>query len=260
VSDLALELRQTRYVLAGFLRNARAVVFVIVMPIVLLVLFNSIFGSATSTTRVRGAHIALHAYFTAGIIAYAIMLSAFSSLMISITTAREAGRLKRYRGTPMPPWVFLGAQILANIALVMVMVVALLILGRVAYDVHVPAGQIGSLAVYVVVGTAALCSLGIALTRFTTTPDAASAIGPFATVILGFISGTFIPVSQLPGWLSDLGRVFPLAHLAEGLQASLLPHGGGLDATNLAVLVTWGLAGLALALRTFAWEPLAAGD
>lgn len=257
MNDVALELRQTGYVLVGFRRNARAVMFTIVMPIVLLVLFNSIFGSETSTTRVRGAHLALHAYFTAGIIAYAIMLSAFSALMISITTAREAGRLKRYRGTPMPPWVFLGAQILANIALVLVMVVALLVIGRVAYDVHVPAAQVGSLVVYVVLGTAVLCSLGIAVTRFTTTPDAASAIGPFTTVILGFISGTFIPVSQLPGWLSDVGRVFPLAHLAEGLQASLLPHGGGVDATNLAVLGAWGVAGIALALRSFAWEPLA---
>jgi ABC-2 type transport system permease protein len=258
VSDVALELRQTGFVLVGFRRNARAVVFVIVMPIVLLLLFNSIFGSGTSTTRVRDTHIALHAYFTAGIIAYAIMLSAFSSLMISITTAREAGRLKRFRGTPMPPWVFLGAQILANIVLIAVMVVALLIIGRIAYDVRVPAAQIGALVVYVVLGTASLCALGIALTRFTTTPDAASAIGPFTTVILGFISGTFIPVSQLPGWLADVGRVFPLAHLAEGLQASLLPHGGGLDATNLAVLGAWGVIGIVLALRTFAWEPLVA--
>lgn len=258
MSDLALEARQTGFVLLGFRRNARAVVFTIVMPIVLLVLFNSIFGGGTSTTTLHGGQrIALHAYFTAGIIAYAVMLSGFSSLLISITTAREAGRLKRYRGTPMPPWVFLGAQILANILVIAVMVTVLLVIGRVAYDVRVPAGSLGTLAVYVVIGTAAMCALGIALTRVTTTPDAASAIGPFTTVILGFISGTFVPVSQLPSWLADVGRVFPLAHLADGLQASLVGHSSGLDATNVAVLAAWGAAALIVAVRSFAWEPLA---
>jgi ABC-2 type transport system permease protein len=257
VNDLALEARQTGFVVLGFRRNARAVVFTIVMPIVLLVLFNSIFGSGVSTTTLHGGQrIALHAYFTAGIIAYAIMLSGFSSLLISITTAREAGRLKRYRGTPMPAWVFLGAQILANILVIAVMVIVLLVIGRVAYDVRVPAGSLGTLAVYVVLGTASMCALGIALTRWTPTADAASALGPFSTVILAFISGTFVPVSQLPDWLAQLGRVFPLAHLADGLQASLVSHSSGLDATNVAVLAAWGLGGLVIAVRTFAWEPL----
>ncbi len=257
MSDVALEARQTVFVLLGFRRNARAVVFTIVMPIVLLVLFNSIFGtSATTTTLHNGEQISLHAYFTAGIIAYAIMLSGFSSLLINITTAREAGRLKRYRGTPMPPWIFLGAQILANILVIAVMVTVLLVIGRVAYDVRVSAGSVGTLAVYVVIGTATMCALGIALTRVTTTPDSASAIGPFSTVILGFISGTFVPVSQLPNWLADIGRIFPLAHLADGLQTSLVARSSSLDATNMAILVAWGIGALVVAVRTFAWEPL----
>jgi ABC-2 type transport system permease protein len=258
VSDVGLAFEQTRFALTGRLRDARALLFTIVLPIVLLVLFNSIFGTKNTTTNVRGAHLALHAYFTAGIIAYAIMLNSFSALLIGITTDREAGRLKRYRGTPMPPWVFLGGEIAANIVVIGVMVVALLVIGSVAYNIRIPTSAYGPLAVYVVLGTAAMCSIGIALTRFTTTADAASAIGPFATVILGFISGTFVPVSQLPGWLEQVGRVFPLAHLAQGLQGTLLPHGAGLDGTNVAVLAAWGTAGLAVAVRAFRWEPQAA--
>jgi ABC-2 type transport system permease protein len=258
VNGVTLGARQTGFVLLGRRRDARAMIFTVVMPIILLVLFNSIFGNKGSTTSVRGAHLSIHAYFMAGIIAYAIMLNGFSSLLIGFTTDREAGRLKRYRGTPMPASVFLGAEIVANIVVIALMVVALLVIGRFAYNIDVPTSAFGPLVVYVVVGTAAMCALGIALTRVTTTPDAASAIGPFATVILGFISGTFVPVSQLPGWLEQVGRVFPLAHLAQGLQGSLV-NGGGLDATNVGVLVLWGAVGLAVAVRTFQWEPLAAG-
>jgi ABC-2 type transport system permease protein len=261
VSDLRLCLRQTAFVMIGFRRNARAVTLTVVMPIVLLVLFNSILGGNGSgrTTLPSGGTITLHAYFTAGIMAYAIMLTGFSSLLIGITTAREAGRLKRYRGTPMPSWVFLSAQILANIAVVIVMAVALLVIGQLAFNINVPAGAIGPLAVYVLVGTATMCSLGIALSRVTTSADAATAIGPFTTVILAFISGVFVQASQLPSWLRQLGLVFPLAHLAEGLQSALALHHQAFRSSNLAALAVWLVVGLVLAVRTFAWEPLGAG-
>jgi len=258
MSDLALGLRQTGFVLLGRRRDRRAMLFTIVMPIVLLVLFNSIFGTNTTTTRVGSSRLPLHAYFTAGIIAYAIMLNSFSSLLIGITTDREAGRLKRYRGTPLPAGVFLGAEILANIAVAAIMVVVLLVIGRLAYDIRIPSGGYAELAVYVVLGTAAMASVGIALTRVTPTADAASAIGPFATVILGFISGTFVPVNQLPSWLEQVGRFFPLAPLAQGLQQSLLPHGSGLDGGNVLALALWGTAGIVVAVRSFQWEPQAA--
>ncbi len=68
-----------------------------------------------------------------------------------------------------------------------------------------------------------------------------------------------MPVSQLPGWLEQVGRVFPHAHLAQGLQGSLV-NGGGLDGDERRrVLVLWGAVGLAVAVRTFQSEPLAAG-
>ena len=46
----------------------------------------------------------------------------------------------------------------------------------------------------------------------TPTAEAASTIAPFAGVLLGFISGVWIPVDQLPDWLVEVGRIFPLAH------------------------------------------------
>jgi ABC-2 type transport system permease protein len=259
VSDLGLVVRQTAFNLKGFVRNPRALIFTIAMPIILLVLFNSIFASGSKSTSVRGVgSVALAEYYTAGIIAYAIMLAGFSSLLISLTTAREGGLLKRYRGTPMPPWVFLSAQILASVVNIVAMVVVLLAIGHFAYDVTIPTDTLPAFALYVLVGTATMCALGIAMTRFTPTADSAAAIGPFSTVILGFISGAFIPVATLPDWLAQIGRIFPLAHLAEGLQRALIPRlsgGNAFEAQNLAILALWGVASLVVAIRSFRWEP-----
>lgn len=261
MSDLALTVRQTAFNLRGGLRNARAVVFTIVMPVVFLVLFNSVFSGSNGTTRFNGATIDFAAYFTPGIIAYSIMLSGFNGLLIALTTNRERGILKRYRGTPMPPWVFLSAQILQTVVTMLAMAATIVVIGWAAYGVHPQRNALGAFVLYVLLGSATMCALGIACTRITTTADSASAIGPFATVILAFVSGVFIPVSSLPSWLRDVGRVFPLAHLAEGLQRTYSPatSGSGINATNLAVLAAWGLAALAVALRTFKWEPQGVG-
>lgn len=260
-SPVALLFRQTGYGLKTLSRNPRALVFTIAFPIVLLVLFNAIFDSGgDQTVDFQGGRLGLSTYFTAGLIAYAIMMSSFSTMAISLTTQRETGLLKRYRGTPMPAWTFLCALIARSILLVIAMVVVLLLIGHLAFDVSIPAHTIPGLVIYVVLGTAALCALGIALTAVTNSAEVASTVAPFSAVILSFISGVFIPADQLPGWLVEVGEVFPLAHLAQGLQTTLFADasGIGLRAENVVILAAWGLVALLVAARFFRWEPQAA--
>ena len=261
MSDIALVLRQAGYGLRSLSRNPRALVFTIAFPIVLLLLFASIFAKGgTATTRFGGSEIDTDAYFTAGIIAYAIMMACFSSLAITLTTERESGQLKRFRGTPVPAWTFIVARIVRSIVLVAAMTVALLLLARLAFGVHVSRAGLAELVVFIVLGTAAMCALGIAITTFTTTVDSASTIAPFSTVILSFVSGVFIPTDQLPDSLVQLGKVFPLAHLASGLQAGFDSGPVHLSGENVAVLALWGGVGILVAARSFRWEPHGAGS
>jgi ABC-2 type transport system permease protein len=261
VGDLRLVLIQAGYGLRILARNPRVIVFSVLFPVVLLVLFNAIFANGDSTTLLaNGSPISADAYFTAGIIAYAIMMSAFSTLAIGLTTQRESGQLKRLRGTPLPSWTFIGAQVLRSIVLVAVMVIVLLLIGHLAFDVPIPGTRMVGFVIYVVLGTATFAALGVALTVVTPTAEAASPIAPFGTVMLAFISGVFIPVETLPDWLEEIGRVFPLAHLTQGLQTTLgVPGGGtGVSGPDVAVLAAWCLAGVLVAVRRFRWEPLAA--
>jgi ABC-2 type transport system permease protein len=75
--------------------------------------------------------------------------------------------------------------------------------------------------------------------------------------MLSFISGVFIPIDQLPDSLVEIGRVFPLAHLAEGLQAAFGTGAAHLSGKNVAVLGIWGVAGIISAARRFQWQPRA---
>jgi hypothetical protein len=57
----------------------------------------------------------------------------------------------------------------------------------------------------------------------------------------------------------EIGKVFPLAHLAQGLQAAFNSGPVHLNGENVAVLALWGGVGLAIAARHFKWEPQGVG-
>jgi len=258
VNDRGIVLAQARMAILVALRTPRTLIFTIAFPLVFLVLFNSIFiHGSDSATLPTGLELSAQAYFTAGIVAYAVALSTFTTLAVSLTTQRENGQLKRYRGTPMPPWTFIAAQVLRATAQALAMAALLLAVGAVAYGVPIPGSTFPAFVLYVVLGTATLCSLGIALSAFTPTPDAASTIAPFTVVMLAFFSGVWIPVEQLPHWLETVGKVFPLYHLALGLQTALAPGAGGsgLDTENVLILLAWALLGARIASKRFRWEP-----
>ena len=161
----------------------------------------------------------------------------------------------------MPNWVYLAGEIGKTIIVVGVTVAVLVLIGVISYHVKFSVDTLIGLVVYTVVGTASMCALALAGTRLCPTIDSATSLRPFATVVLAFISGVFIPAALLPPWLIDISRLFPLEHLAHGLQvAFVIPGSTGLSVQNIGVLVGWGVAGLVAARLTFRWEPFDAGS
>lgn len=257
MSDLALVGRQGAFNIQGYLRSSRTVVFGLAMPVGFLLLFNSVFGKNHATTDLFGHRVPLTAFYSAGIAAYSVALNAFSGLLIGLVTDREGGRLKRYRGTPMPPWVFFGGQLIYAAAIAAGIVAVLTVISIVGYGVHIRPETLPAFVAYVALGVFSFSMVAIGLSGFVTTTEMASSVGPFSIVILGFISGVFLPVQLLPSWLHHVAQYFPLAPLAQGLQAVFTDQtGAAWRSGSLIVLAIWGTAGLAVARRTFRWPPI----
>jgi ABC-type multidrug transport system permease subunit len=259
MSDAGLVVVQTRYAILATLRTPRAMLFGALFPIIFLVLFNSLFtsGGGPDTTTVEGHTVGVHAYFTAGLIAYALALSCFSTPLMALVAQRERGQLKRQRGMPVPVWTFVAAQVLRSVAFAFVVGAIMITIGITAYGVDLPAQTIPGFIIYLFLGTATLSALGIAATGLAKNEDSAQPIGAFTVVMLSFVSGIFIQLDTLPNWMADIGRIFPLYHLASGLQTTVAqdPSGIGLSAGNVIVLVLWGLAAIRIATKSFKWEP-----
>jgi ABC-2 type transport system permease protein len=131
------------------------------------------------------------------------------------------------------------------------------VIGVAAYDVNLPAQTIPGFIIYLFLGTATLSALGIAATSLAKNEDSAQPIGAFTVVMLSFVSGIFIALDDLPNWLADIGKLFPLYHLAAGLQLTVAenPSGIGLNGSDVISLALWGLAAIWIATRRFKWEP-----
>jgi ABC-2 type transport system permease protein len=254
--SLALVLHQARYDLRAFLRNKQSRFFTLVLPLLFLVIFVSVFGNH----RVGPANVKASTYYVPGLSAMAVIAASFINLVISITAQREAGILKRRRATPVPAWVLITGRSLTSIGVSLVSMTVLLLVGRFAYGVQLPTRTIPAVAVTGIVGATSFCVLGYALSTFIASEDAAQPMVQAIMLPLYFISGVFIPNVNLPPWLRHVAEFFPVQHLANGLHHAYDPatHGTGFVWSDIGVLALWGLVGIAVALRRFSWVPAVA--
>ncbi len=250
---IGLVLHQARYDLIGFLRNRQARFFTLVLPLLFLVIFVSVFGNNT----VRATGVKASTYYVPGISALAVIASSFVNLVISISAQRERGVLKRRRATPVPAWVLIAGRTLTSMSVSLAVMTVVLLVGRFAYDVHLPTSTIPGIAITAIVGSATFCVLGYALSTRIDSEDAAQPTVQAIMLPLYFISGVFIPNVNLPSWLRDVAKFFPVQHLADGLHHAYDPAvaGVGIVWSDLGVLILWALVGLAVALRRFSWTP-----
>ena len=253
---MSLILHQFRYDQKAFWRNPASVFFTVGFPVILLLIFATVFGN--QTVEVRGG-IDTTTYYVPAIITLSVISATMQSLAMSLVIAREDGRLKRGRGTPMPPWVFIAGRIGNSIVVALMMLVLLAAIGRIAYGVGIPWSRLPAILTVLVIGTASFCCLGIALTAAIPSQDAAAPIVNALLLPLYFLSGVFIPDDQLPSGVIHFADVFPIRHFFEAFFDAYVPANGAASASiswdNLAIVAIWGVVGLLLAVRFFRWTP-----
>jgi ABC-2 type transport system permease protein len=250
---MSLVLHQFRYDQKAFWRNPASVFFTVMFPVLLLLIFATVFGG--QTVDVRGG-VKTTTYYVPAIMTLSIISATMQTLAMTLVIAREDGRLKRGRGTPMPPWVFIAGRIGNSIVVALLMLVLLAGIGGLLYGVSVPWDRLPAILLALVVGASSFCCLGIALTAAIPSQDAAAPIVNALLLPLYFLSGVFIPEDQLPSGVIHFADVFPVRHFFIAFFDAYVPAGGSaVSWDNLAVVAIWGVAGVLLSVRFFRWTP-----
>ncbi|MDE2802784.1 MAG: ABC transporter permease [Chloroflexota bacterium] len=256
MSAVMLALRQVRYENRAFWRNPAAAFFTIVFPLMFMVIFNLVFGSQEVTDE-SGNTYNLSTFYVPAIMVFALVGATYTNISMNIAFTREAGLLKRMRGTPLPSWSYLAGKIMHSVLLAALLVVIVAGSGLVLFGVDLPTNTLPAALLTLAIAAATFCTLGLAVTTFIPNADAAPAIVNASILPLLFISDVFIPLDDAPVWLTTIADVFPVRHMALAMHTSFNPFetGAGLEWGHLAVMAVWLVAGLAFTVRFFRWEP-----
>lgn len=246
---------QVRSDIRTSLRSPRARFFTFFFPVVLLVVFNGVFGGGH--TILDGHRVKLSTFYVPGILAMSVVVASYANLVISISSLRESGVLKRRRATPVPPAVLIAGQALSTVLVAAVMSTLLLVIAKLAYGVGIDPAALTALACTVLAGTFTFACIGYAVSGLIGSPDAAQPLVQATMLPLWFISGVFIPTSNLSNSLRTIGKLFPVEHLANSLQLASVNSSftGAISASDLLVLAAWAIAAASFAAWRFSWLP-----
>ena len=256
-TDLGLMRRWIAARIRITLRMPRVLVFTFAFPALILLLFGGLNGSAdVAAPGSGGGDVPFVQFYAPAIATFALCTACYTSLVIGIANARDAGLLKRVRGTPLPMGIYLSSWLvgaaLTGIGAVLVMFAA----AAVVLDLHIYVANIPAALATIVIGAASMAALGLAVASLVRRAEQATPVAQLTFLPLTFISGIWWPLNGAPDWLSTLANLFPLAHLANALGGCFAPQtpDAGWAAGDLAVVAVWGVAGLIVAARRFGSE------
>jgi ABC-2 type transport system permease protein len=238
-AQAALELRT-------LLRNGEQLVLTLIIPVLLLAAFSQE-NLVTYPARSRIDFLA------PGILALAVMSTAFTSQAIATGFERRYGVLKRLGATPLSRRGLIAAKTL-TVLVVEVLQAVVIVVVALPLGWH-PRGGPAAVAwavLLMVAATAAFSGLALLLAGTLRAEATLAAANLVYLVMLG-IGGIVFPLTKFPAGAQRPLKLLPAGALSDGLR-SVLQYGRGLPALDLLVLVVWAAAGIALAVRTFRWE------
>jgi ABC-2 type transport system permease protein len=230
-----------------FMREPLGALGSIVMPVLLYVLFGRIGRAVAPGSRVNGS-----TFFRVNlpvIVAIFIAINAVLSLVAIISIYREGGILKRLRATPLRPWTILTAHVLVKLLLTGATLALMLIVGRRYY----PAGTdvpIVSFALALMISTWSILSIGFLIASIVPTARFAQPVGAVVLYPMLALSGLFVPIEVIPGWLRHL----PLTYAVSLLQGIWIGEPWSAHLGDVAGLVIVFVVCTAVSARVFRWE------
>ncbi|MFN8136120.1 MAG: ABC transporter permease [Propionicimonas sp.] len=226
------------------LRNGEQLLLAVVIPIVVLV--GAVLGADHVDLGLSEPAVDV---FTPGVLALAIMSTAFTSLAIMTGFERRYGVLKRLGSSPLPRHGLLGAKVLSLLLVEALQVLLICVVALALGWDPAAAGWAGALLAGAV-GTAAFAAWGLFLAGVLRA-EATLAAANLVYLLLLAGGGVVLPSSWYGGaeWLV---RCLPSGALGDAMRAALL-H-GTVDWTGIAVLLVWAVVGAVLTTRTFKWE------
>lgn len=230
-----------------FARDPMNALFGIVLPSLILVALGAV-PALREPADVFGG-LRFTEYFAPSLLAVSIAVLGVQGFPVGLATYREKGILRRLAVTPVRPATVLVAQLVINATAALLGALLMVVVAVAAFDVPAPRHPLG-FAVALLVGTAAVFSLGLVVAAFAPRARTATTIGTVLFMLTQFFAGVYLPKFLLPDAVVAIGEFVPpgIGTIAAAWT------GDGPDPVRLAVQALIAVVATGAAARFFRWE------
>ncbi|WP_326612676.1 ABC transporter permease [Streptomyces scopuliridis] len=234
---------QTAFETKLLLRNGEQLLLTVIIPSLLLVLFSTVDIIDTGADRAVD-------FLAPGVLALAVMSTAFTGQAIATGFERRYGVLKRLAVSPLPRWGLMTAK---SLSVLVTEVLQIVLLTVIAFGLGwSPEGSPFAVLPLLVLGTAAFSGLGL-LMAGTLRAEATLAAANLVFLLLLVGGGVIVPLDEFPDAARSVLGLLPISALSDGLR-EVLQHGAALPWGDLGILAVWAALGLGAAGAFFRWE------
>ena len=235
ISDISV---MTKRNILRYVRLPQLLVFNATLNVVLLLLFNYVFGGAIDTGGIKYVQ-----YFLPGFLA---QTGVFGSTQTSVGIAEDLskGLIDRFRSLPMARSAFLTGRVIADMVRYIILIALMIAIGS-AIGFRFENGVAPALA-----GIALIVLFGVSLTwvgifigisvKDTETAQVAGFVWVFPLV---FASSLYVPIETMPSWLQIFAKINPVTSMVDTVRALFLGMGVW---SSLWKILAWDAAIIAL--------------
>ena len=237
---------------AGFetrtlLRNGEQLTLTLIIPLLLLTAFSlePLVNFGAGYTRI--------CFLTPGVIALAIMSTAFTSQAIATGFERRYGVLKRLGATPLSRTGLIAAKTVTVIGVELLQTAIIIVVAlALGWSPNANPAAVVVVPLLVLLGTAAFSGFALLLAG-TLRAEATLAGANLIYVVLLGVGGVVFPLTKFPPAARPLLELLPTGALSSGLR-HVLANASVFPAKDAVTLAVWAVVSIALAARFFRWE------
>ncbi|HNQ08062.1 MAG TPA: ABC transporter permease [Tetrasphaera sp.] len=193
-------------------------------------------------------------FIAPGLLGWAVAMGAVFNAAMPFVNWRTNKLLRRIRLAPVRTEALVASRLLVSIAVAFVQMGVFLAVGVGLFDLRLT-GSWWMAVPLLLCATLAFMAIGLIAGAISKTAEAASGIANVIIMPMAFLSGSFIPLDQAPGWLQTVSKFLPLGQLNQGLLDTMVRGDGpGAALVPMAALLGFALVFGLIAARVFRWE------
>jgi ABC transporter DrrB family efflux protein len=196
--------------IARIIREPEQLSDVTIQPVIFVLLFTYVFGSAIVLPG-GGSY---HQYLISGMFGMTMAGSA-PGTAVGLTSDMSTGLIDRFRSLPMSRSAVLAGRTLADLLTQVIGIVVLVATGlAVGWRIHNGLADAVLAAGLSLLFAFAMTWAGACAGMLLRSPEAAQAIGFIVFLPLSFVSNAFVPTQGMPDWLRNFANWNPMSAVA----------------------------------------------